>query len=443
MDRTAPGVRIVAMREVKGTAGERVSSLDGRVESFSYEDSEKKADKVTLTVRNDDLALLDDPDLMGGVVLEVSWGYPGHMAPPRRAVIKTIKGFAKLTIEAMATSVLAAREQKARNWTGRTRSAVVRDVARAMGYEGESARIEDTTEVVDTINQLGETDAHLLRRLAVEEGFVFYVDDTGLHWHNRKLSGAPTRVFTYHTDPGRGDVLSVNVESDLTRRVGKTTVKGRDPETKQDISVDATAGTVERDTLADVIEVVDPLSGRTFFKDPRTGEPPVFTAEDTEISYLEDRNATSTVHPTAAATPTAAKGEAGARFKTAEGGTVKLTLEVVGDPSIRAKEVVEVRGISRMLSGKYYLSDVTHTIDGSGYKCELKCKRDGKSAVARKAGEGKGAEQGGTKNTAAKTPAGVLSEIEMVDPDSGRTELVYLQDGVPTWRVEDDQSTLE
>ena len=40
---------------------------------------------------------------------------------------------------------------------------------------------------------------------------------------------APTHVFIWYADPGRGDLLSVNVESDLVRRAGRVTVRGRDP----------------------------------------------------------------------------------------------------------------------------------------------------------------------------------------------------------------------
>ncbi len=40
---------------------------------------------------------------------------------------------------------------------------------------------------------------------------------------------APTHVLTWYSDPGRGDILSLNVESDLMRRVGRVEVRGRDP----------------------------------------------------------------------------------------------------------------------------------------------------------------------------------------------------------------------
>ena len=34
-------------------------------------------------------------------------------------------------------------------------------------------------------------------------------------------------MFTWYSDPGRGDILSINVESDLIKRAGRVT-RGRD-----------------------------------------------------------------------------------------------------------------------------------------------------------------------------------------------------------------------
>ena len=66
----------------EGEGAERVD-LSHKVLSFVFEDSEKKADKLLLTVDNWDLKNFDDPVWRKGNILEVSWGYPGDMAPAR------------------------------------------------------------------------------------------------------------------------------------------------------------------------------------------------------------------------------------------------------------------------------------------------------------------------------------------------------------------------
>ena len=409
VDRSGPGVRITVLANERAPSGEPLN-LDGRIVSFTFEDAEKQTDQVSLVLDNFDLALFDREELVGGATLEVSWGYPGNMAPPRRVVVKKLKGFQTLTVEGQATSVLMNREAKTRAWTNKSRSEVVKEIAAEHGYEGDFVDVEDTVEVLDCVNQSAETDARFLRRLAAREEFEFFVDDGGLHWRSRDQSRPPSHVLTWYSDPGRGDVLSVSVESDLARRVGRVEVRGRDPLAKATIEAPASSGTVERATLGETIEVVDPQTGS---------------------SSLQQRNATASVHPTSAATPAAAQRESAARFRRAERETVKLTLQVVGDPTLRAKDVVEVRGISTLLSGKYYVTSAKHSLSSSGYTVELKLTRDG---GGRRSGAGPAAQgqpQGGEPNRAARAEGGTLSSVEVVDPTSGAAHLEYRRDGRP------------
>lgn len=340
IDRSAPGVRITLLADEHAASGEPLD-LGDRIIGFTFEDAERKADKLSLQLDNFDLSLFDRDDLMGGATLEVSWGYPGNMAVPRRVVVKKLKGFNTLTVEGQATSVLMNREAKTRNWENVTRSEVARQIAEEHGYEGEFIDVDDTEEVFDVINQSGETDARFLRRLASREEFEFYVDAGGFHFHERRQSAAPTHVFTWYADPGRGDVISINVESDLVKRAGRTTVRGRDPMRRATIESSTSNETADRSTLAEVVEVVDPETGST---------------------SLETRNATASVHPTAASNEGRARRESAARFRRAERATVKLSMRVVGDPTLHAKSIVEVRGVSGLLSGKYYVTDVKHVI---------------------------------------------------------------------------------
>ena len=96
VDRSGPGVRITVLSNERAPSGEPLN-LDGRILGFTYEDAERKADQVSIQLDNFDLALFDREELTGGATLEVSWGYPGSMAPPRRVVVKRLKGFQTLT----------------------------------------------------------------------------------------------------------------------------------------------------------------------------------------------------------------------------------------------------------------------------------------------------------------------------------------------------------
>jgi hypothetical protein len=402
-DRSAPGVRLTLLRDEKATTGEPLA-LGERLLAFSYEEAENKTDKLSLTLDNFDLALFDREELMGGAVLEVSWGYPGRMAPPRRVIVKSLKGFQTLTIEGQSLGAQLNQAVKTRRWEGRTRAEVVREVAREHGYDEPFVDIDDAGEVLDVISQAAETDARLLARLAAREGFAFYVDDTGLHWHRRRLDTAPTRIFTWYSDPV-GEVLSLNVESDLVRRAGSVEVRGRDPVDKTTIGWGVMAANAKRSTLGDVLEVVNPQNG---------------------LSSLLLRNATTSVAPTSASTAGAAAREAEARFVKAERESVKLSMQVVGDPQIRAKTIVEVRGISALLSGKYYVNEAKHSISSSGYTVDLKLTRDAKGSSSGVAG---GASQTGDKNQSAAKKAGARRAVEVIDKVTGQSRIEYRDDG--------------
>ncbi|MCP4678748.1 MAG: phage late control D family protein [Deltaproteobacteria bacterium] len=397
-DRSAPGVRVVVLPDENASEGEPLE-LDGRIMGFSFDDAERKADKVSLQLDNYDLSLFEREELMGGAVLEVSWGYPGNMAPPRRVVIKKLKGFQTLTVEGHALSTLMNREVKTRRWEDKTQSEVVKEIADEYGYEGGFLHVEDTEDKFDVINQSAETDARFLRRLAAREELEYWTDHTGFHWHERRQDTSPTHVLTYYVDSARGDILSINIESDLFRRAGKVTVKGRDPLRKATIESSATSSTVDRATLGDVIEVVDPETGKT---------------------SLEKRNATTTVHPTPASTQERAKRETSARFRRAERATLKLSVQVIGDPTCCAKKVIELRGVSPLLDGKYFVTEAKHTIGSSGYVCDLKMTRDGTGSVSKRTSRS----QGGEKNEHEKGDK-ELVPIEVVDPETGTTSIEY------------------
>lgn len=408
VDRSAPGVRVTVLPDENARSGEPLD-LAGRIISFAFEDSERKADKVSFQLDNFDLELFEREDLMGGSVLEVSWGYPGNMSVPRRVVVKKLKGFTTLTVEGQALSVLMNREAKTRAWENVTRSDVARLIAKEHGYEGEFVHIDDTDEKLDVINQISETDARLLTRLASREEYEFFVDDSGFHFHERRQDIPPTHTFTWYSDPGRGDVISLNVESDLVRRAGRVTVKGRDPLQKTTVEASVTSDTAVRTTLGEVIEVVDPESGST---------------------TLQTRNATSSVQPSSSTTELAARQESQARFRKAERKTIKLSMQVVGDPTLHAKSIIEVRGISSLLSGKYYLNEVKHNISSSGYTCDLKLTRDGTGRRIGLSAQSQ-QQQGGSRNTSQLPKGGEMTQVEIVDFETGSAHIEFRRDKTP------------
>jgi len=373
--------------------------LSGRVLKFTFEDSETKADKVTLELDNHDLSLFERADLAGGTLWEVSWGYAGAMAPPRRVVVRKLTGFETLSLEANSLGVLLDSVAKIRTFSRMTRGQVAASVAREHGYDGPLVDIEADGSIEDTIVQGGETDARFLRRLAARDGRLFFVDAAGFHFRRRRPARQVTHTFTWRAD---ANLLSVRVESNLAARVGKVEVRAHDPMTKQTVVAAATKDSVARATLGDIVEVVDPETGKT---------------------ALERRIATSTV--VAGSSSARAKSDADAHFLGAEGAAIKLAAQVVGDASLQAGELVRMDGLTKRLSGIYHLRTVRHAIAGDGFTCDLELVRDGLSSAVGAGDARSGQPQGGQRTRPPVAVPGMLAPVEEVDPETGRTHIAF------------------
>lgn len=51
---------------------------------------------------------------------------------------------------------------------------------------------------------------------------------------------------------------------------------------------------------------------------------------------------------------------------------------VIGEPKLLARSIVELKGLGKLFSGKYYVTSATHTINASGYLTDFEVKRNAK-----------------------------------------------------------------
>ncbi len=400
--------------------------LSQDVLSFEYQESEKKTDQLKLTLENQDLRYFDHIIFEKGTKLRVSWGYAGAMSPPRAVVVQSVKGSLTLQVEAQGGGVLMNKVARSRSFDGKTRADVVRQIAKENGYGENEQYIEDTQQTHAVISQAAQTDAQFLKRLADLEHFEFFVDFDGLHWHPRRFGHQHTNkgsehVLEYYLPPDVGDIVTFNVENDVTAKPGKVEVKGRDPLKKADLSAKGSDVDTKRDTLAKIPEVKagpDAEAKRTapvdiaLKVDPRTGE-----MKETVVDGVTD------LKPTTATDATTAKKQADGAFKRSSQAAVELTLNLVGDPNLVAKTVVEVRGLGKRLSGKYYIHELTHKIDSSGYTMAAKTKTDGGNHGANKPTSAKA--KTNDKNATAKSSE-ELTEVAKVDPRTGEVKTQFV-----------------
>lgn len=360
MSRVSPLI-YATVRDAAGNA-QRITEQSHRIKTLQYTDSEKKADKCVLTVDNFDLSNFDDQVWAHGNFLEVSWGYAGNMSLARDLVITKVVGFTELKIEARARSVLMDTVRKSKTFENMTRGEVAKAIAEANGYTASNYLVSETEQRFAFITQPKISDAQMLRKLAHQQGFEFYVDHSGLHWHERKLIQRAARTFIWYTDQGRGDVLNIAVESDVTKVPRAVKKVAHDPATGVTTTAEASDSTdKEREGTATVTltKSDDLLHGST------------------EYAVSAGMSVGESVWESAASKPEAAAAEAKAAFRRAQRGAVKMKLEAVGDPSMLAKTICNVSGVGQRLTGNYYVKEVVHNVAAGNYKMQCNLISDG------------------------------------------------------------------
>ncbi len=380
------------------TDEKRQLNLRDRLLDFKYRDREKGADICILTLENHDLSLYEEDGLRIGNILEVTWGYPANFSPTREVLIKKSGGFRQLKIEAYDLSCELHKKTKCRTFKNKKRSQVVQQIAEENGFKSVKQDIEDTGEVFETLHQARQTDAQFMNRLAEKEGFQWYIDFDGFHYHQRRLGQKPQRSFRYYNDQERGEIISIDdVDTNIAAKGGAITVAGRNSKTKKTFKARANnESEKDRDSMANVIQIVDPESSNTRIARRNASEQTITTAQQTE---------------------TAAKKEAKGRYKNTQLSAVKLKFTVIGDPGILAKTVVVLIGIGKLLSGRYTVTEAEHVNSKSGYKVQLTCKRDGVSE--------RGPLSKGQKNR--KNPDGKdVRLFQHVDPETLKTQLQFI-----------------
>ncbi len=362
--------------------------LSDIITGLKYKDDEKKVDMVTFSVDNHDLSQFDNGIWENGTVLNISWGYPGNMSPARKCVIKKVNGRNPLNIEAHVVAVVMDQVRLSRTFKDMTRSQIVKQIAEESGYAGDRQFIQDTSSVLSSVTQAALTNAQFLKTLANKQGFQFFVDFDGLHWHERKTGGKPIRQYIWFSDPGQGDILEWGIEKDHKRKPTSCSFVGRDPIEKKDIEGKADNASVPRVALGDLIEGVDAKTGASL------GTRAMNTAHDERFPSSARSSEDATEH-------------AQGRYKNARLATNRLNFTVVGDPGLVGKAVVEILNISRSLSGRYYITELEHDLSGKEYLTHFKCMRDASGSGV--------APVDATKNTENPAPPDQLEPFDRVD----------------------------
>ena len=349
------GVIVTASTLQSDEGDKEIEALVSRLVSFKFADKDLGKDTCEVSLKNSDMALLDDPVFAKGQKWLISWGYVDSLAYPRRMVVQKVTGSNPVVVKMQDESVLMDKKPRHRSWHDKTDSEVALIVAEENGYKGILLDLESTKARRANIVQAC-SDARFLQQLASRNGFVWYCDTAGLHFHPRRTGIDPHYYYVYKNDPTLGEVLEQPVfEGSPATDVAKIRVVARDPLTKKEVSA-----------------VIGVATGTELMQDhPSIGEVEELGDPDDPIGARQMRISRSAEINLGYATQDEVNAEATRAYSQTAAGRYKMTATVKGNPLVGAKQLHHWTMPSQTYTGLYYCRECVHTIEPGKYTMSL------------------------------------------------------------------------
>jgi phage protein D len=342
-----------------------VNNWDEKRRAFKYIGSETKAQ---LAEGHPDRArfTLFEPC---GKEVELRLGYGNRFTTMLKGTFTTMQptydsGAAQLTVSGLNVLHQLRRKQYTTTWTDEKDSEIAQDIAQCTDNGRKRfplpIKIDDEAlgkeKPLPLVTQENAYDIDFLYQRARKRGYVVFVQeaDSALG-RERQLYFGPSKPGMI---PGLRDVMfefawgrsliEFKPTIKTANQISSVTVRGWHRTRKEAISRTVTLDDQRITTNTDLHRVINACAAR----EEMVVDEPVFTnceARERAIAILLDQTK---------------------EMVTAE-------VEVVGLPALRAGQVVVIKELGARLSGKYFVTKTTHTVDDSGYLTSFSCRREG------------------------------------------------------------------
>lgn len=357
-----------------------LSDLSSEISSFVFEDTESGIDLCEVRLLNRWQALTDHPLLQEGNILTCRWGYIGNLSQARYMVLREIDydfpedGIPSITLRAFDAGIALNDKDKTKVWTrdpaGIRYCEIVAEIAAGAPGGGLATAIHNDPEKDVPrmrVPQDGISDLKFLMRLADELGWQCFVEDRMLHFHPAALADPPTHLLVYGLTQ---DSMLRSFRPASKEEPGGTTAQsveivGVDPKTKAVVSVQSSN---EAPTVRNRISL----------------------GQKTNLSGADSK----VILPS----PDPLQQQADAYFKAAEMRQIEANAMTIGDPTLAAKTNVEIQGVGRKFGGVYHVTTARHSIDDTGYSCELTLRRNAVTDAGAKAEQTTGQPNEGSRS---------------------------------------------
>lgn len=290
---------------------------------------------------------LDKEMLKMGDKLNVELGYAGNMSLKAEAHVQNVKTNWQSNLPPSFTiegSHDAFNELRKKNdmlsYSEKKDSDIVKDIASKVGL---SAVVDATKITHKDKNTNGQKSFLEFIRDMVKQNarFEFFISDGKLYFHEAKISAGPIVTLKWGQH-----IESFSAEVNLSDMI--TGVKASSSVDKKDIVVTVNAGAEKMIGSSGTL-------GSAAAKKSGDKMESISTTLKTEAELKE---------------------LATARLEEASSKYVVATVKTVGIPEIVPGVCIKLDGLGKEFSEKYYVFNTTHTIDSSGYKIDIKARRN-------------------------------------------------------------------
>lgn len=410
--------------------------LNPYVMSIRHTEHANGGKEVELVIENVNLELIDNPNVQEGQRIEWMFGYPEQMSDKFSgtvtSVVPTFDADSGLTLTLICNDAVAEMLHKKRQKVWKqvtegkaqiTESDIVIRIARDLGLNPD---VEPTKTKYSQLSQ-NDYDWDFIQKLAEtatpkaagkQTRYVAWVDEQNkiLHFKPMDIAKKPSRKYSYFLETENPTLLKfeprtkTNTPDDTgnTETVSKAVNPNKPaPKTPTEAPIVSNVASNTTNTNRKGIGkyTINPIDGKFTYTKDASGETP--KKENLAGAQLGDPSTQDQLHNLDNTVATSEN-----EHQASEMDQIEAEVEVLGDPTLRANDMIEILNVGRRFSGSYYTHNVTHEISGSGYTTKAELRRnaiptsDGTTADEFK-GQQVNETPAATANTSGQTAPGV------------------------------------
>lgn len=335
------------------STGEDITDL---CESFDYEDSTEKDDLLSLSLVTKDIAVFDADWLVIGTKLRFIFGYiNGVTSGVRLAKISDIDwsygDTLKAGIKATDIGMFIKKNQSTRQWSGKTASDIALEIADTFNL---TANVQPTSKKI-TMPQGGKSDFDFLKYLAKRENLHFYISGETLNFVKRDLAKPSLRTYTF----GAGtDIISFKPSAKQSNSTPQAL-------SQKVTSMDMAAGEAKETVATDKDkELVKQGLVKATNNNNKLGK--FEFVEKSNVPIKQNGNADNSSNKSLAQNEVKESMQKG----------ITATLEIEGDPNMKAGETITIAGVAKKHEGNYLVESVRHKLGQNAYICSLELSKN-------------------------------------------------------------------